>query len=182
MARIIHDLLDFTRIRNDGRIPVHPGPADLVALVRRAVAELASVHPDREIRLDAPDAAAISGDSDRLGQVVTNLVGNALQHSPADARVTVRVEVEDGGVALAVHNGGPAICDELLPTMFEPFRRGRHGTDGGSLGLGLFIVREVVRAHGGEVAVASSARDGTTFTVRLPSGAAANTGRPAADR
>lgn len=182
MGRIIHDLLDFTRVRNEGRIPVHVQPADLVPLVRRAVAELAAVHPEREIRFVAPDAVAVAADPDRLAQAVTNLVGNALQHSPRDARVSVHIDEDASSIALRVHNEGPPIRAELLGELFEPFRRGRHGADGGSLGLGLFIVREVVRAHGGEVAVASSSRDGTTFTVRLPSAAAANTGRPAADR
>jgi signal transduction histidine kinase len=183
MGRIIHDLLDFTRMRNEGRIPVQVSPADLVPLVRRAVAELAAVHPSRQIRLVAPDSAPVSADADRLGQVVTNLVGNAIQHSPAQARVSVEIDGDDGAVSLAVHNEGPPIRAEMLAEIFEPYRRGESG-EGGSLGLGLFIVREVVRAHGGEVTVRSSAGEGTTFTVRLPapSGAEATTGRPAADR
>ncbi len=184
MARIIHDLLDFTRMRNEGRIPVHVQPSDLVALVRRAVAELAAVHPQREIRLAAPDAVAVEADPDRLGQVVTNLVGNALQHSPPEARVTVALDEDARGIALAVHNEGPPIRPELLGELFEPFRRGPRGDEGGSLGLGLFIVREVVRAHGGEVSVRSRAGEGTTFTVRLPPSAvcAATRGVPAPER
>jgi signal transduction histidine kinase len=168
MSGIIHDLLDFTRMRNEGRIPVQVQDADLVPLVRRAVAELAAVHPTREIRLAAPDAVPIAADPARLGQVLSNLVGNALQHSPADARVSVEVEEDEGAVAIGVHNEGPPIREELLPEIFEPFHRGQRGDEGGSLGLGLFIVREVVRAHGGEVTVRSTASGGTTFTVRLP--------------
>lgn len=187
MARIIHDLLDFTRVRNGGPIPVAPRDADLADLVRRAVAELAAVHPDRTLLVAAPEAAPIVADPDRLGQVVTNLVGNAIQHSPPDARVSVSVARGEGVLDLEVHNEGPPIPADLLPAIFEPFRRGhRAGPDGGSLGLGLFIVREIVRAHGGAVAVRSAAGDGTTFTVRLPaSGDAAwpaSTGRSAADR
>jgi signal transduction histidine kinase len=140
---------------------------DLVPLVRRAVAELAAVHPTREIRLAVPEEVAVSADPDRLGQVLTNLVGNALQHSPPAARVSVEVEEDSGAVAIGVHNEGPPIEADLLPEIFEPFHRG-HGGEGGSLGLGLFIVREVVRAHGGEVTVRSRAGEGTTFTVRLP--------------
>jgi signal transduction histidine kinase len=184
MARIIHDLLDFTRMRNEGRIPVHPQPADLVPLVRRAVGELSALHPQREIRVATPDALPVDADPDRLGQVVTNLVGNALQHSPPDARVTIELDEDARGVAFAVHNEGPPIRPELLGELFEPFRRGPRGDEGGSLGLGLFIVREVVRAHGGEVSVRSRAGEGTTFTVRLPPAAScvATRGVPAPER
>lgn len=173
MARIIHDLLDFTRIRNEGRIPVHPRPAELVAVVRRAVAELAAAHPTREIAISAPDEVALEADPDRLDQVLTNLVANALQHGPPDARVTVTVALDGGGAAIAVHNDGPPIRPEVLGEIFEPFRRAGRGGDGGSLGLGLFIVREVVRAHGGQVDVRTGDAEGTTFTVRLPAPPAA---------
>jgi signal transduction histidine kinase len=184
MTRIIHDLLDFTRVRNEGRIPMRVQPAELVSVVRRAVAELAAAHPDREIGLAAPDEVTISADPDRLGQVVTNLVGNALQHSPPEARVLVEIEEDEAAVSLGVHNDGPPIRAELLGEIFEPFRRGQRGVDGGSIGLGLFIVREVVRAHGGEVSVRSSAGEGTTFTVRLPVArpGAVSWGVPAPDR
>ncbi|HET8539544.1 MAG TPA: ATP-binding protein [Anaeromyxobacter sp.] len=182
MTGIIHDLLDFTRMRNEGRIPVHLRPADLVPVVRRAIAELVAVHPSREIRLASPDAVRVDADPDRLAQVVTNLVGNAIQHSPPDARVTVDVEEDARAVAIGVHNEGPPIGAELLGEIFEPFHRGGRGGDGGSLGLGLFIVREVVRAHGGEVTVRSSAGEGTTFTVRLPAAPPAERGVPAPDR
>ncbi len=170
MTRIIHDLLDFTRMRNEGHLPVHVRPADLVPLVRRSVAELAAVHPTREIRLALPEAVRIAVDPDRLAQVFSNLVGNAVQHSPPEARVSVYLEEDDGAVSIVVHNDGPPIQAELFGELFEPFHQGGRGGEGGSLGLGLFIVREVVRAHGGEVSVRSTADAGTTFTVRLPRG------------
>ncbi len=187
MTRIIHDLLDFTRVRAEGRIPVHVALADLVPLVRRAVAELAAVHPTREIRLASPDELPIAADPDRMAQVVSNLVGNALQHSPPEARVSVEIDEDDAAVAIGVHNDGPPIRADLLGEIFEPFHRGQRGggADGGSLGLGLFIVREVVRAHGGEVSVRSTAGEGTTFTVRLPAlraAPAAERGVPSANR
>jgi signal transduction histidine kinase len=168
MARIIRDLLDFTRVRNEGSIPIDARPTDLVQLAERAVAELVAAHPGREIRLDAPAAALLDADPDRLGQVVTNLGANALQHGRAESCVTVNVAPEGDGIALRVHNDGPPIPADLLPQLFQPFRRGRGGGEDGSLGLGLFVVREVVRAHGGDVEVSSTERDGTTFTVRLP--------------
>jgi signal transduction histidine kinase len=169
MATIIRDLLDFSRVRKEGGIPVRRGEAELGALVRRAVAELQLVHPHREIAVSAPERAVVEGDPDRLLQVVSNLVGNALQHSGPPARVQVAVAAGPRAVLLAVRNGGPPIDPDLVPELFEPFRHGRRGAPGpgGSLGLGLFIVRELVRAHGGEVEVTSEER-GTTFTVRLP--------------
>ena len=104
----------------------------------------------------------------------------------AEGERVLVVVPEGGGVALRVHNEGPPIPPELLQEAFEPFRRGVAGGEGGSLGLGLFIVREVVRAHGGTVEVASAAGEGTTFTVRLPTRpppeAEASSGRPAPER
>jgi signal transduction histidine kinase len=169
MTSIIRDLLDFTRVRREGAIPVVPRSVDLSEIARHAVAELASVHLEREIWLSLPESAAASGDPERLVQVVSNLVGNALQHSPPGARVELSVHADAGGVVLQVHNEGPPIRPDLLPDLFEPFRRGTGNPDpSGSIGLGLFIVRELVRAHGGRVDVASSEGAGTTFTVRLP--------------
>ncbi len=116
--------------------------------------------------LEVSGATTLAGDRERLLQVASNLVGNAVQHGTG----AVRVEVEGGPgeVALAVHNEGPRIPPEAVPHLFEPFRRGVRG-DGqaGSVGLGLFIVREVVRAHGGRIDVQSDAAR-TMFRVVLP--------------
>jgi signal transduction histidine kinase len=190
MTSIIRDLLDFTRVRKEGAIPVQLRAIDLAELARRAVVELSSVHPEREILLELPDLAPGEGDPERLTQVVSNLVGNALQHSPPRAGVHVLVEAKRDALVVEVHNDGPPIRPELLPEIFEPFRRGARGADpSDSIGLGLFIVRELVRAHGGTVEVRSSQREGTTFTVRLPAPQVAGpadetavpTGRPATD-
>jgi signal transduction histidine kinase len=114
--------------------------------------------------------AALECDGERLAQVVSNLVGNALQHgAPAQVRVEVAGEARE--VRLSVQNGGPPIPPALLPHVFEPFRHGaepRSSERVARTGLGLFIVREIVTAHGGTVEVASDAASGTTFTVRLP--------------
>jgi signal transduction histidine kinase len=186
MGRIIRDLLDFTRLRNEGAIPIHAQPTDLAQLAERAAAELAAAHPSRDVLLDAERAAPLDGDADRLTQVITNLAANALQHGPPDAPVTISVGTEGDDRVLRVHNEGPPIPDDVLAHVFEPFRRGVAGGEGGSLGLGLFIVREVVRAHGGTVEVTSAPGEGTTFTIRLPSrpweGAEASSGRPAPER
>jgi signal transduction histidine kinase len=182
MTAIIRDLMDFTRVRKGGTLPVEPRAIDLAELVRHAAAELQAVHPDREIVLEVPAAAPAIGDPERLVQVLSNLVGNAVQHGPLRAPVRVAVRTRDDGVAVSVHNEGPPIPPDLLPEIFEPFRQGVRPSDAsGSVGLGLFIVRELVRAHGGIVEVESSAAAGTTFTVRLLA-APDPTGRPSNDR
>jgi signal transduction histidine kinase len=133
-------------------------------IARRAVAEVLDAYPGREIRIDASGSVDGSWDGGRLQQAVTNLLVNAVQHAPAPARIEVRACARDKVAELAVVNNGPPIPEELLPHVFEPFR---HGGGDGSTGLGLFIVREIVRAHRGSVGVVSTPVE-TTFTVRLP--------------
>jgi signal transduction histidine kinase len=169
MTGIIRDLLDFTRVRSEGAIPLQPRPLDLADVCRRAVAELQEVHPDRGIAFAAPSAIPLVGDAERLLQVASNLVGNALQHSPPETDVAVRLQETADEAVLEVHNSGAPIPEELLPDLFEPFRQAVRTADAtGSVGLGLFIVRALVRAHGGDVEARSNAAEGTTFTVRLP--------------
>ncbi len=173
MARMISDLIDFSRVRRGQALPMEKEPVNLSEICRCGVSELQQVHPDRRIVAVAGDAsdATGEGDPDRLLQVVSNLIGNALQHGAPDQPVEVAVERRDSYLVLTVHNRGPAIAPEQIPSLFEPFRRGRSDAEGarrGSSGLGLFIVREVVTAHGGTIDVRSDERAGTTFTVRLP--------------
>jgi signal transduction histidine kinase len=117
------------------------------------------------VRLDVDGDQRGHWDSDRLAQLLSNLVGNALQHSPADSLVRVRVRGEGAFAAIEVNNAG-VIPREQLPQMFEPFRRGENASDG--LGLGLYIVERIVSAHAGTITVRSDADQGTTFEVRLP--------------
>jgi len=168
-SRMIRDLLDFTQARVGGGIPIHPGPLDFHFHVRRILSEVRMAHPERHIELAADGVGQGEWDADRLAQVVTNLVGNALQHSPPGTPVRVSTRSEDSLVELEVHNEGPPISPELLPTLFEPYRRGPESGEGrGSLGLGLFITRQIVLGHGGAIGVRSTLAEGTTFTVRLP--------------
>jgi signal transduction histidine kinase len=167
--RLIRDLLDFTQARVSG-IPVQPGPGDLHVLAAQVVEEVRSANPERRIELQLHGDGQGVLDPDRIGQVVANLVGNAVQHSPSESPVRVTSRGEGEGLMLEVHNGGVPIPAETLPGLFEPFRRGLgvKAGDGGSLGLGLFISRRIVEAHGGRIAVKSSAGEGTTFSVWLP--------------
>jgi signal transduction histidine kinase len=133
-----------------------------------AIVEIRAGHPDTVLRLVMTEALRGEWDPDRLTQVVANLVGNAIQHGNGTT-VTLSGQGHGDSVTLAVHNGGPPIPSEVLPFVFEPLARGR-AEEGGShsIGLGLFIARAIVSAHGGDIEVSSSADAGTTFTVRLP--------------
>ncbi|MFL5357742.1 PAS domain-containing protein [Archangium sp.] len=169
-TRMIRDLLDFTRARLGGGIPIERGPLNLHTHCRQVVEEVRLAHPDREVEVVGSGEGAGEWDGDRLAQVITNLVNNALAYSPPGTPVRVETRGEDGTVLLRVHNEGRPIPPELLPHLFEPLTRGRPGGDTASrsIGLGLFIVANIVQAHGGTVDVRSEPVEGTTFTVRLP--------------
>ncbi|HEU4411993.1 MAG TPA: HAMP domain-containing sensor histidine kinase [Polyangiaceae bacterium] len=167
--RMIGDLLDYSKASSGGGIPVRPRRGDLVAVVEQAVDEMRQAFPERAVRLDAP-SGPVEGDwdEDRLAQVVGNLVRNALQYSVESTAVTARVLADGAAAAIEVHNEGEPIDPGLLPHLFEPFRRGGGHGPAGSVGLGLYIAHEIVRAHGGAIEVRSTEREGTTVRVRLP--------------
>lgn len=164
--RLISDLLDFTQARV-GSLPVTLGPVALHEVARAVVEEAALAHPDREVRHVALGEASGRWDAARVAQALTNLLTNALQYSPPGTPVTVTSRAVDGEVLVEVHNTGAPIPPELFPALFEAYRRGRRN-EGGNLGLGLFVTRQIARAHGGDVEVRSSEGEGTTFTLRLP--------------
>ena len=168
MERLIRDLLDFSRIRAGHALPIHPGEADLVELCRSAVSDLGR---DAEGRVTVEGRGPVTGswDRDRLEQVVSNLVSNALKYGPALRPIRIVVDGTGGDVLVSVHDDGGGLPPEQLEAVFEPFRRAVAGDaqETGSVGLGLYIVRRIVEAHGGEVTVASAPGAGTTFTVRL---------------
>ncbi|WP_073559195.1 ATP-binding protein [Archangium sp. Cb G35] len=170
MGRMIGELLDFTRGRLGGGIPIQLQRVNLRHLSRHVLEELEIGFPGRELRLHAEGDLLGAWDPDRLAQLLGNLGKNALDYSPADTPVDFSLHDEGDMLRMEVHNDGAPIPRELLAGIFEPFRRAvegdAHPTSG--LGLGLFIVREIARAHGGSVEVRSSEGEGTTFTVRLP--------------
>lgn len=168
-ARLIHDLLDLTQIRLGGALPIQRRRADLHAVCKQTVDELALGAPDRELRLLASGHGEGSWDADRLAQAVGNLVRNAITYGAPGTPITIRSLYLDGRAQIEVHNHGKPIPPDVVPTLFQPFKRSEHQYDPDrSIGLGLFIVREIVAAHGGAVAVRSTAVDGTTFVVDLP--------------
>jgi PAS domain S-box-containing protein len=171
MARMIDDLLDFTRSRLGGGFPIARRRVDLAELCAQVIEELELAYPERSVELHRDGDAWGSWDPDRLAQVVSNLIGNALQHSPENA--IVRVDLRDRGdrVELETCNEGPPIPPEVLPHIFEPGRRGPSGRGraaSNGLGLGLYIVQQIVLAHDGSISVRSSHEEGTRFCVVLP--------------
>jgi signal transduction histidine kinase len=167
MGRMVGDLLDLTRARLGGSMPLKRRPADLRQLSEEAMLEIGAGHPEAVLRFQASGDLRGEWDADRLAQVVSNLVGNAIQHG-GGTPVTLTGQEQGDSITLAVHNGGPPIPAEVLPFVFEPLTRGRAEGVPGSIGLGLFIARAIVSAHGGDIEVSSSTDAGTTFTVRLP--------------
>jgi signal transduction histidine kinase len=171
MERRVSDLLDLTRTRLGVGIPVTPKPMDLAPVCQQAVAELEAVHPDCQLHLESHGDLHGEWDSDRLTQAISNLVANALQYRCEGGAVKVVVQAHADDVVLRVHNDGPPISEDAMKKIFEPMNRqpAQHGEKhAAGLGLGLYIAREIVTAHGGTIAVASAEQKGTTFTVQLP--------------
>jgi signal transduction histidine kinase len=169
MIRMIDQLLDVTRARAGGGIQAEPCEANLADLCNQAIGELELAHPQWTIRREVLGDQDGSWDADRLLQIISNLVSNAGQHGQAEGSIVVRLDGRStAAVTLEVQNDG-VIAESILPNLFDPFRGTRHRRDySRGLGLGLFIVKEIVRAHGGTVDVASTPAHGTIFTVRLP--------------
>jgi len=172
MGRMIEDLLDVTRARQAGGLVVRREPMDLSDAAQRTVQEIRSSHPERVVEVEQAGDLQGAWDGERLCQVLSNLLGNAMHHGAPDQPVLLRL---DGSapdvVALSVTNGG-TIPPDLIPHLFDPFR-GRSRASGGhqGLGLGLYIVQQLVLAHEGRIEVCS--REGrTSFQVVLPRGAA----------
>lgn len=166
MQRMIEQTLDVARTRRTGTLPIARAPADLAVVTRSVIGELELANPDRQIVFAARGDTRATLDEDRVAQVVSNLTSNALSYGEPNTPVHVEVRREDGAVALEVANEGPPIPDERAATLFDPFRRlDRARTHSEGLGLGLYIVKQIVDAHGGEVRVRSL--DGVTRFVAL---------------
>lgn len=171
MNRMVSDLLDLTRTRLGADIPVTPKPMDLTPVCQQVIAELEATHPDCRLQFEPKGDLRGEWDSDRLTQVISNLVANALQYGCEDGPVSIVAQPHGEEVVLRVHNEGPPISDEAMQRIFEPMVRqpsqnGDKHTTG--LGLGLYIAREIVTAHGGTIGVTSPEKEGTTFTVQIP--------------
>jgi signal transduction histidine kinase len=166
LINIVNELLDLSRARLAGGIPVDRREVDLAPLVARIVNDMAAANPGRTIELKVPDKVEGRWDGARLEQVVQNLVGNAISHGSAGAPIGVTLKDAGEEVELSVKNEG-TIPDGMVDVLFEPFTQGYSKRKGSALGLGLYIVDQIVLAHGGTVTV-QTGPEGTTFTVRMP--------------
>jgi signal transduction histidine kinase len=168
MARMIDQLLDFTRVRVGAGIPLAPRPLELSSVVRQVMDELDDTHPNCTLRLEHEGDTNGIWDADRLSQVFSNLVANAVQHGVLEHGVSVRIDGTNAAqVRVEVHNMGE-IPQAFLPRVFEPMTGvSPRGQNTQGLGLGLFISQQILRAHGGRIDVQSTEL-GTTFTVSLP--------------
>jgi signal transduction histidine kinase len=168
VTRMVDQLLDFERIRSAGGIPVKARVVNLGDICREIIDEIRHLHPDRQVLLQISGDAEGLWDPDRLAQVVDNLITNGLQYGARDRPIEVSISSEEGQVVLEIENRGMALDPETQRLMFDPFRRLSDRTPG--LGLGLFIVQQIVLAHHGTIDVESSDAEGTVFVVKLPRG------------
>src|ERR1019366_2340227 len=167
MSAIIDDLFDLARVRLGGGLTIEPGETDLLAIAQRVVTEHQQVHPRRAFDVHPSGDLRGEWDERRLEQVLSNLIGNALRHGARDSVIAIRLDGAGEEGTFSLHNRGTTPPD-ILPALFDPFRSGREKASREGLGLGLFIVRQVIEAHGGSVEVTSTEQDGTTVGIRLP--------------
>jgi signal transduction histidine kinase len=174
MTRMVQQLLEFARVdsRESIGIPVERRPGDLAAICREVVEELRTSHQDRNVVEKYEGDCRGLWDVDRMAQVFSNLVENALNHGDPETPIQVSVWRRDGLVCAEVHNEGDPIPQAALDGLFDPFRRTQAArtakTQG--LGLGLFITHQIILAHRGTLFVLSSEGKGTTFRLSLPAG------------
>lgn len=170
MSGLINDVLDFARGRLGGGIGVELKPThELDTVLGQVVAELQSAHPDREILAHIAPLGTVICDAPRLGQMASNLLGNALTHGSKDGPIHMGATNLGGNFGLFVANSGDAISSEKLGRLFQPFFRGEESGARGGLGLGLHIASEIANAHRGTLVVTSDQEE-TRFTFTMPSG------------
>lgn len=168
MSRLIDNVLDFARGRLGGGLPLQFETADMAPILHQIVTELVTSHPDRPVELRCrPGPVIVRCDPQRIGQMLSNLLGNAFSHGARDEPITVDCAEIDGVFTLSVTNGGEEIAPDARAHLFHPFVRGKASGEREGLGLGLYIASEIAKAHGGLVTVDSSARQ-TTFTFSMP--------------
>lgn len=172
MKQLLDDLLDYSRTALDVGIAVRPAPIDLAAVCREEIEVQQAALPNCRIELEVEGATGGCWDASRMRQIVSNLLTNAARYGDPGGPVKVTVNGREARLRLCVENPGPTIPRETIELLFEPLRRGASSAaspEGTSMGLGLFIVRQVAQAHGGSVEV-DSANGRTIFTVVLPRG------------
>jgi signal transduction histidine kinase len=172
MRRLVEDLLDVSRIDRRGLVSIEPAPLDLAVELREAAARTEREHPERRVEVEAPEELPIHADRDRIGQVLTNLLDNAVKYSPGGGRVVVHAEARGNGVEVTVADEGIGLTPDQAERIFERFYQADDDSARrpGGLGLGLYITRAIVLAHGGEISAGpnAAAGRGTVIRIRLP--------------
>jgi len=173
MNHMVGALLDFTRSRLGGGIPIVREKFDMARTVQEVADEISAAYPDRTVQVGASGTLEGEWDCPRISQVLTNLMANAMEHGSPGTDVTVAVHGDENEVDISVHNRGPAIPSNQLQRLFNPMKQSEGTTaagagSSGNLGLGLYIAERIVNAHRGRITVKSSEQGGTTFTVHLP--------------
>jgi signal transduction histidine kinase len=169
MTRLINDLLDYSRARLGKGLPVHPAPGNLDVICREALDAIRAATPERNLVYRREGDGRGAYDAERLVQALVNLLTNAVRYGTPETDVTLSWRGDAHRKVIAVHNAGDPIPPHLLGQIFEPFKRGDlAGNTWGGVGLGLYIVKQIVAAHGGGVTVRSTAGEGTVFEVTLP--------------
>ncbi|WP_426427129.1 GAF domain-containing sensor histidine kinase [Pseudomonas palmensis] len=168
-TELVRDVLDFARGRLGNGIMVNIQPCpDLDTALRQVASELQRVYPQRVIRLHIDDLSGMCCDRERITQLLSNLLANALNHGDANSPVDVSARIEQQVFTLGVHNQGVPIAPAVMAQLFQPFSRPLDGTPQSGLGLGLYIANQIALAHGGRMEVVSSREAGTLFSLRLP--------------
>lgn len=168
MAALVDDMVDLTLGKLGGGIPLQlRHELDLCGTLRQVVEEMRSTYPQRAIEFDAGELASVLCDARRIGQLTSNLLKNALVYGDPGRPVRVTTHIIDDMLELAVINHGPCMSQDTLAHLFQPYWRAATKSPHEGLGLGLFIVSEIARSHGGSMTVASS-DDLTTFLFKLP--------------
>lgn len=174
MSRMIRDLLDFARTRMGHRLPIVTSRIPLRPLLSEAVEEMRAALPDALIHCSVEGPLEGDWDPERISQLLANLIANAYQHGDATRGIDVCARSDGEVVVISVHNAGAPIPENVRRKLFEPLMHGASTPQAsvlaGSVGLGLYISREIALAHGGDIDVESSLENGTTFSVRMPVG------------
>jgi len=171
MSQMVSDLIDFTRTRLGGALPLDRRPLDLGVASQEAIEEIQAVYPEHTVRFARSGDLRGSWDEGRMKQALTNLIENAAQHVTSRTPITVSVSGEGEQVVLTVHNHGAPIPEPDRARIFEPLVRVAETSSpviSPHMGLGLYVVRQIVQAHGGTIDLESTESAGTAFTLRLP--------------
>ncbi|MCC6174011.1 MAG: HAMP domain-containing histidine kinase [Chloroflexi bacterium] len=167
MSRLIEDLRDAARI-GAGHFEIHPQPVDVMVVVREAEERLQALAGERALELHGPDTLSATADRQRLGQAIGNLLSNALKYSPIGSPVEITVDKRGGSAIVRIADQGPGIPPESQKELFQPFARLDRTAAVAGTGLGLYISRGIVEAHGGRILLESAPGKGSAFSIVLP--------------